>query len=72
MVSHQGFKVVQEELQEHLGRCIQGVRGATTWEEHLIWEARASLLEEMIPLAQTLLEEEVRAEREKLEREKEI
>jgi len=55
--------VIIEELKSHLSHCIQGVREAKDWSDHLVWEARASLIEEMIPLRATLLEQDRESKR---------
>jgi len=49
-----------EELLQHKLDCVAGLRGAKNWEEHLVWESRISLIEELIQLPQTLLSEEER------------
>lgn len=73
LVSSPGYQLLQVELREHLEACIKGSRGAKTWEDHMVWEARATLIEEMIPLAQVLLEQDREAkEAEKLEKKEEV
>lgn len=54
-----------EELLRHKEDCISGLRGAKNWEEHILWEARISLIEELIDLPKTMISEE---ERVKVER----
>jgi len=65
-----GYKVIIEELKSHLSHCIRGVRDAKDWNDHLVWEARASLIEEMIPLRATILDQDRESKKyQKLEKE---
>ncbi len=64
---HLGYRVVIQELQAHLDDCINGLKGAKNWEEHIQWMSRIGLLEEMIPLRITLLSEDDRAKKQKLD-----
>ena len=54
------WQLLVEELLQHKLDCVVGLRGAKNWEEHLVWESRISLIEELIQLPQTLLSEEER------------
>jgi hypothetical protein len=59
--------VILEELQDHLNDCNEGLRGAKNWEEHVTWMSRIALLEEMIPLRRTLLDQDQESKKSKLE-----
>jgi len=65
--NHVGYRVVLEELENHLNDCIQGLRGAKNWEEHINWMSRIGILEEMIPLRATLLMQDLESKQAKLE-----
>ena len=71
LVSHPGYRVVLEELREHLEQLVEGSRKAKNWDEHNVREAQATLLEEMIELVPTMLREEERVREEKKLEEKE-
>ncbi len=51
--------MVQEELNLFISELIREGRKAPNWETHLIAEAKASVLEEMKDVVQTMLEQEI-------------
>ena len=59
--------MVLQELEAHLSDCMMGLRGAKNWEEHIHWMSRIGLLEEMIPLRVTLLEQDSMSKKTNLE-----
>ncbi len=57
--------MLREELRLHLSDLILESRKAKDWEQHVRAEAQASILEEMLDLSSVMLNEELRAIKEK-------
>jgi hypothetical protein len=62
-----GYKVILDELKNHYQSCIEGLKGAKNWDDHVTWMSRIGLLEEMIPLRSVLLLQDSEDKKSRLE-----